>query len=71
MLFGGLKMRLKLLMLSTLLLTGCASTMPTSVTNRSACIVWKDISWSQKDTDQTILEVKENNARRNGWCNTR
>jgi hypothetical protein len=32
------------------------------------CQVWKDISWSEKDTTQTIIGVKINNARREGYC---
>jgi hypothetical protein len=34
----------------------------------SVCQVWKDVSWSSKDTTQTIIEVKINNARREGYC---
>lgn len=33
-----------------------------------ACVVWKPITWSTQDTDQTIREVKENNAARKGYC---
>jgi hypothetical protein len=40
----------------------------TKETNLSACAVWKDITWSKKDTDQTITEIKVNNARRDAWC---
>jgi len=34
----------------------------------SACAVWTGIGWSPKDTDQTIHDVKENNARREAYC---
>jgi hypothetical protein len=61
-------MRFVLVMLSTFLLTGCATMMGTPETNKAACGVWKDISWSKKDTDQTIGEIKVNNARRDGYC---
>ena len=61
-------MRLLLAMLSTFALTGCASLMATTATNGSACAVWKDITWSKRDTDQTIVEIKVNNARRDAWC---
>jgi hypothetical protein len=57
--------------LATLLmfpLTGCVTLTGTTETNTSACAVWRDISWSKKDTDQTITEVKINNARRDGFC---
>mgnify|MGYP003349756966 CR=1 FL=1 len=61
-------MRYALVMLSMFLLTGCAIPISTRETNTSACAVWRDISWSRKDTDQTITEVKINNARRDGFC---
>jgi hypothetical protein len=51
-----------------MILPSCASVTSTSATNGSACEVWKDISWSSKDTDQTIKDIKVNNARRDGWC---
>jgi hypothetical protein len=61
-------MRFVLVMLSTFALTGCAKLIGTQGTNASACAVWKDISWSKKDTDQTITEIKVSNARRDAWC---
>ena len=61
-------MRLMLAMLLTLPLIGCETLTGTVETNKSACEVWKDVSWSQKDTTQTIIEVKVNNARRQGYC---
>lgn len=54
-----------------LILPGCATTTATVATNQSVCEVWKPVSWSKKDTDQTITEVKINNARREGWCQPR
>ena len=61
-------MRLLLAMLLTSTLTGCVTLTGTSETNVSVCQVWKDVSWSSKDTTQTIIEVKINNARREGYC---
>ena len=61
-------MRLTLVTLLMCLLTGCASPMLTVATNESVCTVWKNVSWSEKDTTGTIIEVKQNNARREGWC---
>lgn len=55
-------------MLLTLALSGCATMTGTVETNKAVCGVWRDISWSKKDTDKTIEEVKINNARREGWC---
>lgn len=57
--------------LATLLmfpLTGCSSLTATVATNEAVCEVWRDVSWSSKDTQQTIVEIKVNNARRDGWC---
>lgn len=54
-------------MLLTLALTGCSQTMGTAET-KAVCAVWSDISWSRKDTPQTVAEVKVNNARRAGYC---
>ena len=34
----------------------------------SACEQWRPVSWSQKDTRETIADVKGNNARRAAWC---
>ena len=47
----------------TLLLAGCAGMTATSASNsRVACGVFKPITWSEQDTDQTIREAKSHNA---------
>ena len=61
-------MRLMLAILPLLVLTGCSKVMGIGVTDLASCTVWRDISWSSKDTPQTITEVKINNARREGFC---
>jgi hypothetical protein len=61
-------MRFVLAMLLTIPLMACSSRMGTVETNETVCDVWKDVSWSSKDTTGTIIEVKINNARREGWC---
>lgn len=61
-------MRFVLVITSTFLLSGCFNLTGTVETNLTACSVWRDISWSSKDTSQTITEVKVNNARRDGFC---
>jgi hypothetical protein len=61
-------MRFALAMLLTFPLTGCVSLTPTAETNGAVCTVWRDVSWSSKDTTPTIIEIKQNNARREGWC---
>jgi len=42
--------------------------MEIGVNKPAACSVWQNVSWSSKDTRQTIVEVKVNNARRKGYC---
>ena len=49
-----------------LLLAGCSRTTGTGAINE--CDFWRPISWSTKDTHETIAEVKANNARRGAWC---
>jgi hypothetical protein len=58
--------RLTLVCVVTLLLGGCWKTTGTGVTE--VCDFWEPIGWSQKDTPQTILEVKVNNAKQKAWC---
>lgn len=57
----------KLMILSVLTfgLTGCTTLMGSVGTE---CSIWKPITWSKKDTAQTVEEVKINNARREAWC---
>lgn len=56
-----------------LLLASCVTTTGTGVTDMlvsraGMCRDWRAISWSVDDTDQTILEVKQNNAAREERC---
>lgn len=48
-----------------LILPACSKTTGTVGTE---CLAWKPITWSSKDTHETITEVKANNARRKEWC---
>lgn len=32
------------------------------------CATWPYVSWSDHDTDRTILDAKVNNARHDGFC---
>lgn len=32
------------------------------------CNVWRPLEWSQRDTPETVGEVKASNARRSAWC---
>lgn len=58
-------LKLTLALASGLLVANCSKTTATSETS---CTVWRPISWSGKDTPQTIGEVKLNNARQKAWC---
>ena len=60
-----------LLIVSTLILSGCGTTTgsdeikgppPPAAPVNAFCEIAKTISWSTKDTDQTIREVKAHNA---------
>jgi hypothetical protein len=64
--FRGRRMRLGLAIASMFLLTACAQTTGTGAS--SACSVWRGIRWDVADTDETIREVKVNNARRDAFC---
>lgn len=63
---GRLPLKLTTLCAATLLLAGCSRT--TGTAGIDACSFWQPISWSQKDTPQTVGEVKANNAKRKAWC---
>ncbi len=57
-----------LLLISTLILSGCESLTPSSAMTEALghagfCDVAKPIGWSARDTDKTIIEVKSHNAR--------
>lgn len=55
-----------LLMLGLLL--GCKTT-PTTATGSDVCIVWRPVTYSaSQDSEQTIEEARENNARRAAYC---
>lgn len=32
------------------------------------CTVWRPVTWSQRDTPETVDGVKGNNARRTAYC---
>lgn len=53
-----------------LILTSCAGTTGTSAIDPSvvACEGFKPISWSSRDTDQTIREAKAHNAAWTALC---
>ena len=66
--------------LTTLVMTfsmvGCQQTLTTrsagieadKAAASAACEAWKPLTYSSKDTDQTQLEVRGNNAARGAYC---
>ena len=61
-------MRLLVLMLLFALIWLLAGCTTTTATVGTECSVWRPITWSTKDTPETLVEVKANNARRAAWC---
>lgn len=57
---------LKIICVATLLILPACST--TTGTGGTECLVWRPLTWSVKDTPETIIEVKANNTRRKEWC---
>lgn len=58
----------------TVTLVGCTAAMGTAGTDRrvsaantKVCSVWRPITWSSSDSDQTIREIKANNAANKAW----
>lgn len=70
--------KLQVMLVMTLLLAGC-QVIPTTQTAAikadksiadNVCSVWKPVTYSSKDTQQTQLEVRANNAAQAGYCKT-
>lgn len=67
------KKRMTLGLLATLLclwtLAACASpTLTSDPYKEAACAAWRNVSWHDDDTTQTIIDVKGNNAARAAFC---
>lgn len=68
--------KLPMLLLASVLLTPLAGCKTTGTAVTSPCVApaegqlpaWRPLSWSRKDTLQTIDEVKAHNARHEAWC---
>lgn len=54
-----------LLVALPMLSAGCVTT---GSGETEVCSVWRSVTWSQRDTPETIDGVKGNNARRGAWC---
>jgi hypothetical protein len=48
-------------------LVSCSTMMDTREIESEVCASWHPVSWSSKDTTQTIKEAKANNAARKAW----
>lgn len=58
----------KLALLAALLpLAGCATTTPTFVTDTS-CLAFEPITYSRRDTPETIKQIKGHNAAYDSLC---
>ena len=56
-------------------LSGCVTMTGTSGSQRlsrdqivSVCALWRGVGWEDADTDETITEIKVNNAKRDTYC---
>lgn len=63
---NGFAGRFALATMLSLTLSACDLTMVTSA--HSACSVWGPVHWSREDTDETIRQVRINNARHDAYC---
>ena len=65
--FGRTARTLALALLLTSLAAGCTATTGGSATD-AVCDVLKPISWSSRDTDETVAGVKQHNAVHKAIC---
>lgn len=60
--------KLIMLVVAAGLLAGCASAAQGPLAVSSACLVWKPVTSSVNDTEQTRAEVVANNAAWESYC---
>ena len=60
--------KLPMILLLAVLLIPLAACNQTGSGGTEVCAVWRPVTWSQRDTPETIDGVKGNNARRGGYC---
>jgi hypothetical protein len=61
----------RLFVLSLLVILPSCATMTTTAaptSDKVTCTALRQLSWSRKDTDQTIAEIKEDNAAKKAIC---
>lgn len=56
-----------LILCASLPMAGCTKTMG-SAGIEAACAAWQPVTWSKSDSEQTIREVKANNAAWAAYC---
>jgi len=55
--------------LMLLALLAACKTIPTTGTTPDVCLIWKPVTYSAgQDSGETINEVREQNAKRNAYC---
>lgn len=59
---------LGLTMLATASLAGCQTMTPTDATRAGVCSLFPPITWSSRDTPETIEQVRRHNAGRDAYC---
>lgn len=51
------------------LLAACQTTRTTATADKAVCAIWSPITYSAaNDSEQTIAEVRRQNARRDAYC---
>ena len=60
---------LALTMLATVsILTACQTKTPTGAIEASACSIFPPITYSSRDTPETVVQVRRHNAGRDAFC---
>lgn len=47
---------------------GCRTTTPTVAIDAGACSLFPPITWSSRDTPETIIQIRRHNAGRDAYC---
>jgi hypothetical protein len=51
------------------LLAACQTTQTTATVDKAVCTIWRPVTYSAaNDSEQTIAEVRQQNARRDTYC---
>ena len=51
------------------LLAACQTTRTTATADKAVCSIWQSVTYSaSQDSQQTIAEVRQQNARRDAYC---